>query len=372
MKNYCEEKGKNGEDLVYQWVCDILNGMDFNYRIVRNAILPFESVYGEWGKITAEFDILIFTSYFVFMIEVKNERYIKCDYGEPVWEIEKDTVSNPLRQNQAHKKVFCSELNIPRERVLTIEVLLENGKCEKMKSPYPNDYVFDKSDFCENAKYLLGTKYSEPLNYESLYANFKKKVDAYKYTIEEHKSILKRTEKIETRINRELGYVNLHRTDTVMCSKCKTGHLFFGDKSYVSPGNTNATTHYFLKCSNYSKEEDGCVGLIYVDKDKSIDEFKKICPISIERKNDWGDEKVMHTLLDDVEQIKKERDSFHNQVLFLEKQNNDLESQLAKSKEEAKQYVSILRRQQRENGELHEQLDSFKKILGNIYFFRKK
>ena len=372
LKNYCEEKGKIGEDLVYEWVNDMLSSMDFEYRIARNTILPFESVYGEKRKITAEFDISVFTPYFVFLIEVKNEVYTKYDYGEPLWEIKEDMVSNPLVQNQGHKKVFCSEMNIPREKVLTIEILLENGKCKNQKSPYPNDYIFDKSDFYENAKFLFATESSDSLDYEALFTSFKKKVNAHKYTLEDHKSILNRTEKIETRIRRVLGWINLHRTDTVICPKCKTGYLFFGDKKYVAPGNSKATIHYFLKCSNYTNEDVKCVGLIYVDKDKSIDEFKAICPVSIEIKNDWGEEKVVHTLLDEVEEIKKERDSLHNNVLLLEKQKNDLERKLVRSKEETKQYVCSLQKQQHENETLHERLDSFRKILGNIYLYREK
>ena len=55
-----------------------------------------------------------------------------------------------MRQNHFHKLVFCSEMGIPREKVITIEVLLENGKWNN-QSPYINDYIFDKNvDLCQD------------------------------------------------------------------------------------------------------------------------------------------------------------------------------------------------------------------------------
>lgn len=83
MSRYCEQKGEEGELLVYGAVKNILDKMNYDYRIVRNAILPFKSVYGEQGYITAEFDILIFTPFLIFLIEIKNECYIDFDYDAP-------------------------------------------------------------------------------------------------------------------------------------------------------------------------------------------------------------------------------------------------------------------------------------------------
>ncbi len=368
------DKGKMGEDFVYESVNGILERMDFDYRIARNTILPFKSVYGEAGIITAEFDISVFTPYYVFLIEVKNELYTEFDYTEPLWKIgDTDTVSNPLAQNHVHKKVFCSEMNIPREKVFTIEVLLENGKCKNSRSPYKNDYVFDASDLQDSAKYLLATESLEIIDIEELYRNFMNRVNAHQYSLEEHKTMLRRTEKIETRIRRVLGWNNLHRTDVVICSKCKKGYLFFRDKLYKSSiDNSRASRHYFLGCSNYGNRENNCEGLIYVDAKKNIDEFKKICPISIEQNNDWGEEKVINTLLDEFENVKKECDSLKCQVVLLKMQRSELNDKLKRCRKERKQYANDLEKLQRENNCLQERLDSFMKIIGNIYLFSKK
>lgn len=42
MSRYCEQKGEEGELLVYGAVKNILDKMNYDYRIVRNAILPFK------------------------------------------------------------------------------------------------------------------------------------------------------------------------------------------------------------------------------------------------------------------------------------------------------------------------------------------
>ena len=47
---------------------------------------------------------------------------------------------------------------------------------------------------------------------------------------EGHINCLKRTEKIETRIENVIGYINLHRTDVVSCTSCGVGKLYFKDK----------------------------------------------------------------------------------------------------------------------------------------------
>ena len=71
---------------------------------------------------------------------------MEFDYKEPLWCLMNgELVSNPIEQNHTHK-VVCSELRIPRENVITVEVLLENGCVPNMNSPYPNDYVFSLDD----------------------------------------------------------------------------------------------------------------------------------------------------------------------------------------------------------------------------------
>lgn len=131
MNTYRELEGEKGELFVYSIVEKVLKRMDYRYGIARNSILPFDSVYGEKGYITAEFDIIVFTPFFVFLFEIKNEFYNNYDYQEPLWKLANNQmVSNPITQNHTHKQVFCSEFNIPREKVITVEILLKNGKLE--------------------------------------------------------------------------------------------------------------------------------------------------------------------------------------------------------------------------------------------------
>lgn len=80
-----KEKGAMGETVVYREIVSMLGELDFECKVIQNARFPFESVYGERGYITAEIDIVVFTPYLIFLFEVKNEKYKKFDYKEPLW-----------------------------------------------------------------------------------------------------------------------------------------------------------------------------------------------------------------------------------------------------------------------------------------------
>ena len=161
--NYHAEKGEAGESYVYEVAEDVLRSLGIPYRMVQNVIMPFESVFGTGtqNELTAEYDIVVFTPFFVFLFEVKNETYISCCYTERLWALMNGVeVSNPITQNQVHKAVFCSQMNIPRERVITIEVLLENGwegagrtGCQ---TQFANDYVLGKEHLRECLRKIFG------------------------------------------------------------------------------------------------------------------------------------------------------------------------------------------------------------------------
>ncbi|MBR1372914.1 NERD domain-containing protein, partial [bacterium] len=72
MTDYMVQKGEEGENYVNDIINQVLPKMDYTYIIVRNKIFPFESVYGRFGYISAEFDFVVFTPYYIFIIEVKN------------------------------------------------------------------------------------------------------------------------------------------------------------------------------------------------------------------------------------------------------------------------------------------------------------
>lgn len=376
MDKYNVEKGEEGENFVYEIVHTVLEEMDYKYKINRNAILPFESVYGVAGFITAEFDITVFTPFYIFLIEIKNECYLEFDYQEPLWKLKNgETASNPLSQNHTHKNVFCSELRIPREKVITIEVLLQNGKNANENSPYPNDYVFDKNELQQKLRYLFATESDQKNDVDISSKLFLEKINRYKLKKEDHIANLKRTEKIETRIRRVIGWINLRRTDIVLCEKCNTGKLCFREKKYKSTyKNDRASTHYFLGCSNYGDNEIKCSGLIYVDANKCSDEFRNIEPITIEQKNDWEEEKVVRTILDEMESLKNKYDDVREQNNILKAKNNEIQSCYNKYFEKAEQKIIEMTEKEkkaREEAEiLKKEFGRFTKIFGKFYLKR--
>lgn len=371
-----KEKGAMGETVVYREIVSMLGELDFKYKVIQNARFPFESVYGERGYITAEIDIVVFTPYLIFLFEVKNEKYKKFDYKEPLWNLMGDEpVSNPIEQNHTHKEVFCSELKIPREQVITVEVLLENGCVPNMPSVYPNDYVFSLDDIKNKLVYLLATTSDGIQKMEVIYKQFIDMLKKHNISEEEHINLLKRTEKIETRIRNVIGYINLHRTDVVHCTCCNVGKLYFKDKNYRSTNESErASKHFFLGCSNYGNKKIKCeAGLIYVDKNKDSSLFKEIKPDSIAHRNNWGDEKVTKTILDEIESLNSTNQNLCIELESVKKENEQLKEALSESKRkndnQEKKIMNCSAEIERVK-RLEEKLSCFKKIFGRIYFLK--
>lgn len=371
-----KEKGAIGEAIVYKEINSVLSSLDFSCKVIQNARFPFESVYGERGLITAEIDFVVFTPHLIFLFEVKNEKYAEYDYKEPLWYLmDGKSVSNPIEQNHAHKEVFCSELKIPREQVITVEVLLENGFVPNMTSVYPNDYVFSLDDLTNKLVYLLATTSSKMFEIENAYQQFVDLLAKKSISEEEHKKHLKRTEKIETRIKNVIGYINLHRTDVVHCTCCNVGKLYFKDKNYLSTNESEkASKHFFLGCSSYGNSEINCrVGLIYVDKYKDSSSFKEIKPDSIAHRNNWGDEKVTKTILDEIESLNSTNQNLCIELKRLKNENEKLREALAESKRkndsQATEIMNLSTEKMQVN-RLKEKLGCFKRIFGRIYILK--
>lgn len=336
----------------------------------------FTILYGERGYITAEIDIVVFTPYLIFLFEVKNEKYKKFDYKEPLWNLMDDEpVSNPIEQNHTHKEVFCSELKIPREQVITVEVLLENGCVPNMPSVYPNDYVFSLDDIKNKLVYLLATTSDGIQKMEVIYKQFIDMLKKHNISEEEHINLLKRTEKIETRIRNVIGYINLHRTDVVHCTCCNVGKLYFKDKNYRSTNESErASKHFFLGCSNYGNKKIKCeAGLIYVDKNKDSSLFKEIKPDSIAHRNNWGDEKVTKTILDEIESLNSTNQNLCIELESVKKENEQLKEALSESKrknDNQEKKIMNCSAEIEKVKRLEEKLSCFKKIFGRIYFLK--
>jgi len=371
-----KEKGKIGETIVLNEINSVLSNLDFNCKVIQNARFPFESVYGERGFITAEIDIVLFTPYLIFLFEIKNEAYAKFDYKDPLWCLMNDEmVSNPIEQNHAHKEVFCSELRIPRENVITVEVLLENGCIPNMNSPYPNDYVFSLDDIKNKLVYLLATTSDSMIDVNYVLQQFANLLKKKSISEEEHISQLRRTEKIETRIRNVIGYNNLHRTDVVHCTSCGAGKLYFKDKNYLSTNESQRESkHYFLGCSSYGNDNINCnAGLIYVDARKDSSLFKQIKPDPIANRNNWGEEKMTKTILDEIETLTSTNQDLCDELENLKNENSRLKEALVKSqRENDNQTTKImeLSKEKKQLESLKNKLEHFKRVFGKIYILK--
>lgn len=361
-----KEKGAKGEAIVLSEINAVISSLDYNCKVIQNARFRFESVYGERGFITAEIDIALFTPYYIFLFEVKNEKYAKFDYEEPLWYLmDNEPVSNPIEQNHTHKEVLCSELRIPREHVITVEVLLENGHVKNAMSPYTNDYIFSFDDIKNKLVYLLNTTSNELIGVEDIYQQFADLLIQESISEDEHISILRRTERIETRIRNVIGYINLHRTDVVHCTSCGVGKMCFKEKKYLSTRESKRESkHFFLGCSCFGKEGVNCnAGLIYVDAHKDSSAFKEIKPESIEIRNNWGEEKVTKTILDEIEMLNSANENLNNELRIIKNKNKKLIEDLAECKREKDN-----EKEQREV--LIERMNRFKRLFGNIYILK--
>lgn len=377
MDDYRIQKGEDGERYVGEILNKVLSKMDFYYKLVQNTYLPFESVYGKNGFISAEFDFTIFTPFYVYIIEVKNESYANCDYSAMQWELKDGTkVSNAINQNHTHKEVFCSEMNIRLDNVITIEILLENDGVVEEYTSYPNDHVFGKKSLEENLLHILSSENNSKFECQRLYDRFKKTVDNKGITKEKHIKILDRTEIIETRIRNVIGYIPFKRTDIIKCNCCTAGNLRFLDKKYESNQNSKrVSTHYFLGCSSYYNKSIECnQKLIYVDKNKKTDDFQALIPIHIEERNNWGDEQVNQTVLDEINELKSrikslnEENEIHNREI--EKLKNSLERVQQENKYneiERNKFKNEVITLKNDNECKVKELSLFKRLVGKIY-----
>lgn len=389
MDEYKIKKGEEGERFVGKILEEVLSHMDYEYKLIQNTYLPFKSVYGEFGYVSAEFDFTVFTPFYIYIIEVKNESYSNCDYSAPLWELndsKKTTVSNAINQNITHKRVFCSEMNIPLEKVITIEILLENDGDIKEKSFFPNDYVFGKKELEYKLFYLLSSENSNILDCQKIYDSFKKLVEDKGITKKEHIDVLERTEKIETRIRnvlkskKHIEYIPFKRTDVVKCNCCGVGNLRFKDKLYKSTKkNKKDSKHYFLGCSSYGESSISCNrGLVYVDNNKEIDEFLALKPIHIEDRNNWGDEQMNKTVLEEMNKIKKQSEELRKQNEKFNNRIKELNISLQNTQYDKNISDTLINELKNETSQLKvdnemkaKEIGRFKKIFGRIYIRTK-
>lgn len=363
MIDYKAQKGEEGENYVNDVLVQVLDQMDYPYIVERNSCFAFESVYGKYRYLSAEFDFVVFTPYYVYMIEVKNESYSKCNFSDPLWVlINEENVPNPITQNHTHKQVFCSELKVPLHKVITIEVLLGDYRFKVEKTQFVNDYVFWGSDLYQNFLYLLSSESSDMLNHYSIHKMFMDNVERKWEDRYEHLERLSRTEIIEKKFVSVLRYIPFHRTDLVKCNCCANGYLHFWDKPFPNKGGKNNVTHYFLGCSTNDrkicKQEH-----IYLDKDHDPTPFKNLIPISIEERNGWGEEPVIRTVLDEINDLRIENKNLYEKVKYIQ----DVEIELHEKESIIDELEINYKQIKEENDERSIELSKYKKLFGRIY-----
>ena len=360
-----EEKGNAGEKIVKEFIVDLLEKEGIFYQIEQNIILEYESLFGSEGKFgysTTEIDIVVFTRFFIFLFEVKNVLYQETDYNESTWiVVNGETTSNPLMQNHNHKCILCSELKIPREKVITIEVLLENGKIENTISPYKNDYVFNKEDLYNKLKWLLISCDNKEMPMQDWYnLLLSKKAKIQK---EEHIRNIDTVEAIEKRIWNATKK-RFHRTDIIYCPRCENGKLSFMHKLWHSEGHhKRKSEHYFMGCSNY-RSEIPCKGLIYVEKGDDNREFLNLQAVTIEQRNNWGEERMIKTCLEEYEHIMTKLKNAEDRVALCEK---DIEELTFQNEYLQDKIISYQNKLEETKQEFRQEITKFKKIFGLFY-----
>lgn len=128
-----------------------------------------------------------------------------------------------------------------------------------------------------------------------------------------------------------------------------------------------------LGCRSYRGKDGGCKFLIYVDKYKSSEEFKKLERISIEKRNGWKPEEFMvKTLLEEFEELHSqiESEKAFNQSLLEERL--EYIQEIENLKLEAKDYRERIKELEQNNNILKEKNSGFKKIIGRVYLFWTK
>lgn len=359
------EKGTQGEAYVRDVIEKASKFVGKTVRVFNHVILDFYSVY---GKRTAEIDHIIVTDDKIIIGETKAANYVHTDYSEVPWTLlSGDTTDNPIVQNHYHKQVFCSCFGIPRERVITVEFLLEYSNCG-LRSQYPNDYVLGKDNLLKGLC-LLFSESKETLNFDELCKQLERIEAASVGRENEHEENLKEVREIEEKTRTRDKHYRFKRTDIAKCPLCD-GFLVFRYKPWVKKklGNINNTWNIALGCSNYPIT--GCNVFITPRKDGGQG-FDDVEEIHIEDRMEWTmEERHVGSILDEHINLKKENERLKvdlqaersriqdkdNQIIDLRETNNHLRSDVNKANNRAKIAECECKR--------------FKRLFGKLYVKR--
>lgn len=349
-----EKKGKIGEDIVHHVIEDALRIAGVEGTIFDNVIVEYSSIFGYYGVMTAEIDHIVVTKEFVFIIETKNQELSQWNMKSSEWILKNgDTVSNPVIQNQNHKKIFCSLMGIPREAVITIECLLNQSlNCNYICNT--NDYIFGGSNITDYLVLLFSSKGNFVIDNEKVKAKINEyvKVSASKKQI--HNQNVKKAKSIQNWLETHKVYHKFKLTDIAYCPECNALLNFVaGSWRDIERNNVRKSPQYKISCSSY--RESGCEFTRFYSK------FKEIMVTNIEERNGWIElEKCNITILDEYAELKKNQSDYIRQIDMLNMQLESTEKDNTNLREELRQLDA-------ENDELQRK---YKHLFGPFFIRR--
>lgn len=365
-----EEKGNYGEQIAQEMITNAAKNIDGDIRVYNNIILEFPSVFGNSpeGMFTTEIDHIIVTPYLVVLVETKNEEIAVGGYLEDTWILKNgEEVSNPINQNQMHKKVFCNTLGVDSNRVFTIELLLGQSVAN-CSSQNTNDYIMSDEDFERNLTLLLSTKYKKIMDV-CLNEKLKQMEKQSEYKRNVHINNINKAKDISEWIRTHENAYVFSFLDTVKCPKCGS-YMLFRKAKYVdySRNNTRRSKQYMIGCLNYAIT--GCDGRVYYSKKKG-EGFQKVNRISFEERSGWSEqEKTTNNILEDYWFVKRENAAIKNRLNDLADEIEGQESEIGEYKKKTHLLSQEKQSVEKEKIELKKELNKYKRLFGNIYIRR--
>ena len=110
--------------------------------------------------------------------------------------------------------------------------------------------------------------------------------------------------------------------------------------------------------------------MIYVDANKSRKQYLAIEPIRIEEKNHWGDEKMVKTVLDEINKLSIENAKLKDQ---LEEVSDTVARALQEKNDVNEKYKDACKKvsdAQNEIKDLKEHIKRYKKVFRSLYIYK--
>lgn len=229
-----------------------------------------------------------------------------------------EITDNPIIQNHFHKEIFCSQFKVQREKVITLEFLLQYNDLN-LYTQFTNDYVlgFDKIE--DYLTLLINSHGDEITNHEM--KSICEKLDIYERAYDnkkgEHLRNLSLIKRIEEKTRTKDGYYRFKRTDSAKCIFCNY-FLCFDAGLELKEGNERRTFEISLKCKN------GHEILPKKDTRKGVEYgFYSVEAITLGEAMGWNMEEQKETIIDVFEKLKQENQSLKKQLV---KEKDDYEN----------------------------------------------